>query len=90
MLSGQVIGGLHLSTPDLEYRIAPTVEFLAENVQPSPTYVLPMHCTGFGAKVALRKAMGESCVQAGVGMKIVVQGIEGIDDRLPATRIIGV
>ena len=33
-----------------------------------------MHCTGFAAKVALEKALGEGCVPAGTGMKVEVVG----------------
>ncbi|KAH9944682.1 beta-lactamase-like protein [Amylocystis lapponica] len=69
-----IIGGLHLATPDLADRIAPTVDFFANKLRPSPTYVLPMHCTGFPAKVALEHALGEGVVPAGVGMKVEVTG----------------
>lgn len=44
-----------------------------------------MHCSGFQAKVALEKALGEGCVPAGVGHKVVILGDRAIDDRLPAT-----
>lgn len=70
----QIIGGLHLASEDLAPRIAPTVHFLSESLSPSPTYVLPMHCTGFNAKVALREALGEACVPAGTGITVVVKG----------------
>lgn len=65
-----VIGGLHLAPPDQVYRIAPTVEFISKSLRPAPTYVLPMHCTGFKAKIALEHELGEGCVPAGVGMKV--------------------
>ncbi|KAF9051239.1 hypothetical protein BDZ89DRAFT_1057083 [Hymenopellis radicata] len=57
-----IIGGLHLATPDLVPRIPPTVEFLSQQLKPAPTYILPMHCSGFNAKVALESAFGEGCV----------------------------
>jgi len=69
-----VIGGLHLAGPELVPRIPPTVDFLSRQLRPSPTYVLPLHCSGFPAKVALEKALGEGCVPGGVGMKIQIQG----------------
>lgn len=65
-----VIGGMHLAPPDQVYRIAPTVEFISKSLRPAPTYVLPMHCTGFKAKIALEHELGEGCVPAGVGMKV--------------------
>jgi len=70
-----IIGGLHLASTDLLPRIPPTVEFFAKTMKPAPTYVLPMHCTGFQAKVALREALGEGCVPAGVGIKVEVVGV---------------
>ncbi|KAI0790780.1 beta-lactamase-like protein [Abortiporus biennis] len=69
-----VIGGLHLATPDLTDRIAPTVDFLANKLRPAPTYILPMHCSGFKAKVALEHALGEGCVPAGTGIRVEVSG----------------
>ncbi|KIO25909.1 hypothetical protein M407DRAFT_75106 [Tulasnella calospora MUT 4182] len=65
-----IIGGLHLAPPDQVYRIAPTVEFISKSLRPAPTYILPMHCTGFKAKIALEQELGEGCVPAGVGMKV--------------------
>ncbi|KAI0915798.1 hypothetical protein AcV5_003620 [Taiwanofungus camphoratus] len=70
----QIIGGLHLAGPELTERIEPTVSFLANRLRPAPAYVLPMHCTGFAAKVALEAALGEGCVPAGVGIKVEVTG----------------
>ncbi|KAL6306509.1 beta-lactamase-like protein [Sparassis latifolia] len=67
-----IIGGLHLAGTDLAPRIAPTVNFLAKEVTPPPQFILPMHCTGFGAKLALEAAFGEGCVPAGVGVKVEV------------------
>ncbi|OBZ67114.1 hypothetical protein A0H81_12902 [Grifola frondosa] len=69
-----IIGGLHLAGPELVERIEPTVNFLANQMRPAPTYVLPMHCSGFAAKVALESALGQGCVPAGVGIKVEVNG----------------
>ncbi|KAJ6625530.1 beta-lactamase-like protein [Mycena sp. CBHHK59/15] len=76
-----VIGGLHLAPPDAAGRIQPTIEFLVK-MTPSPTYILPMHCSGFQAKVALEAAFGEGCVPAGVGLKVEVLGDRAVDERL--------
>ncbi|THV02358.1 hypothetical protein K435DRAFT_717149 [Dendrothele bispora CBS 962.96] len=77
-----IIGGLHLAGKDFSPRIAPTVKFLSEQLRPSPTYVLPMHCSGFASKVALEQAFGEGCVPAGVGLKVEVVGDKEHDKRL--------
>ena len=50
------------------------MDFIANKLRPSPAYVLPMHCTGFPAKVALEHALSEGCVPAGVGIKVEVKG----------------
>jgi len=71
----QIVGGLHLAGPELADRIKPTVDFLSRALVPAPTYVLPMHCSGFAAKIALEAALGEGCVPAGVGHKVVINGI---------------
>lgn len=70
----QIVGGLHLAGPELQYRIPPTVDFLSRQLRPACTYVLPMHCSGFAAKVALEAAFGEGCVPAGVGINVHLQG----------------
>ncbi|KZS98233.1 hypothetical protein SISNIDRAFT_472261 [Sistotremastrum niveocremeum HHB9708] len=77
-----IVGGLHLAGPELASRIPKTVQFLTESLRPAPVYVLPMHCSGFAVKIALEHALGEGCVPAGVGTKIVVQG-----DALAETKI---
>lgn len=64
-----VLGGLHLGGKDMAYRIAPTVAFLADL---HPAFVLPLHCTGLAARVAMVNALGDACVAGGVGMKIDV------------------
>lgn len=70
----QIIGGLHLAGTDLVPRIEPTVDFLANGLRPAPTYVLPMHCSGFAVKTALEHALGEGCVPASVGHRFEVTG----------------
>ena len=80
--SFQVIGGLHLGGPELANRIAPTVDFLSRRLRPSPTYVLPMHCSGFATKIALEGAFGEGCVPAGVGISVNVKGDAEAEERL--------
>lgn len=80
----QVIGGLHLAGTELVERIPPTVDFLANKLRPSPTYVLPMHCTGFAAKIALEDALGEACVPAGVGHKVTIPGTPETEQMMHA------
>ncbi|KAH7888604.1 beta-lactamase-like protein [Phlebopus sp. FC_14] len=77
-----IIGGLHLAGPKLVPRIPHTVDFLSKQLRPAPTYILPMHCSGFQSKVALEATFGEGCVPAGVGMKVQVRGEREADSRL--------
>ncbi|KAK7053340.1 hypothetical protein VNI00_003966 [Paramarasmius palmivorus] len=77
-----VIGGLHLAGVDNAPRIQPTVDFFSKTMRPSPNYILPMHCSGFQAKVALEQALGEGCVPAGVGIKIEVEADPEHEKRL--------
>ncbi|KAI0769565.1 beta-lactamase-like protein [Trametes elegans] len=81
-----IIGGLHLAGTELADRISPTVDYLANQMRPSPTYVLPMHCTGFAAKVALEDALGEGCVPAGVGHKVIVEGTPATERMIHRPR----
>ena len=83
----QIIGGLHLAGPELAYRIQPTTDFLSRKLRPACTYVLPMHCSGFAAKTALREALGEGCVPAGVGITINVKSDLEAESRLFAPII---
>lgn len=76
-----VVGGLHLAGPELAPRIVPTVDYLKNKVNPPPTYVLPLHCTGLAAKVALVNAFGDGCVAAGVGMRARIDA-----DSISATK----
>ena len=59
-----------------------TVEFLSKQLRPAPTYVLPMHCSGLHAKIALEAAFGEGCVPAGVGLKVEILGDRAQDVNL--------
>jgi len=77
-----IIGGLHLAGPELAYRIPPTVDFLSRQLKPSPTYILPMHCSGFNSKIALQTAFGEGCVPAGAGLKVEIKADRAADDKL--------
>ncbi|KAI0081300.1 hypothetical protein K474DRAFT_1672045 [Panus rudis PR-1116 ss-1] len=77
----QIVGGLHLATPDLVDRIEPTVDFLANKLRPAPMYVLPMHCSGFACKIALEKALGEGCVPAGTGIKVALDGNRELETK---------
>lgn len=77
-----IVGGLHLAGPEFALRIPQTVDFLADRLRPSPTYILPMHCTGFQAKIALEKALGEGCVPAGVGHKVNIVGSRTDEEML--------
>jgi len=82
-----IVGGLHLAGPELARRIPPTVDFLATTLVPAPTYVLPMHCSGFAVKCALAAALGEGCVPAGAGMKAVIVTSE--EERRIDGRLVG-
>ncbi|KAJ7287423.1 beta-lactamase-like protein [Mycena rebaudengoi] len=83
-----VIGGLHLAPTDNIPQIAPTVDFLSRQMIPTPTYILPMHCSGFECKVALESAFGKGCVPAGVGIKVEVVGDRDMDARLMPPRTV--
>jgi len=82
-----IIGGLHLGGPEFAPRIPPTVDFLSRQLRPSPTYILPMHCSGFHSKIALEASFGEGCVPAGVGMKVEVTGDREFNSSLLAPVI---
>lgn len=71
-----VIGGYHLGGSGMEDRIPATVEYFANELQPRATYIVPMHCTGFKAKTALRDALGESVIPAGSGSRMVFTATE--------------
>jgi len=84
----QIIGGLHLAPPEVTDRIPLTVDFLSRQLKPAPTYILPMHCSGFQAKVALEEAFGEGCVPAGVGTKVEVSGSRDDDLNIEKPTIL--
>jgi len=69
-----IAGGLHLAGQEFSHRVPQTVECLSRRLRPAPTYILPMHCSGFQSKLALEAAFGEGCVPAGVGIKVNVIG----------------
>jgi len=77
-----IVGGLHLAGPELAARIPLTVHFLSRKLKPAPTYILPMHCSGFNAKAALQAEFGEACVPAGVGMRVDIVGERERDGEL--------
>lgn len=70
-----VLGGLHLAGRDFEDRIAPTVDAFALE-EFDPDYIVPMHCTGFDAKVALRNKLGNKIVPGGVGLVVRVDSLK--------------
>ncbi|WVQ78787.1 hypothetical protein IAT38_000878 [Cryptococcus sp. DSM 104549] len=78
-----VVGGFHL-VPTQTQPAVQTVDFISRRVQPTPKYVLPLHCTGLEARAMLREKLGDGCVPAGVGMRVVFEGVEageeGLDD----------
>lgn len=54
----------------MEYRIQSTVDFFAKELGDELQHLLPLHCSGFKARVALSNALGDVCVAGGVGMRI--------------------
>jgi len=80
-----IVGGLHLAGPESDSRVAPTIDFLSQQLKPVPTYVLPMHCSGFRTKVALATAFGGGCVPAGVGHRAVIIGNRDEEPLLHST-----
>jgi len=81
-----VAGGLHL-VPVAQQPVTQTVDFLARRVQPTPKFVLPLHCTGLEPRGRIRTAMGDACVPAGVGMRVVVEGDESGDAQLASLKL---
>jgi 7,8-dihydropterin-6-yl-methyl-4-(beta-D-ribofuranosyl)aminobenzene 5'-phosphate synthase len=51
-----VMGGFHLSGPDMEPVVRPTIEALKEI---DPAYIIPTHCTGREATIQMEKAFAE-------------------------------
>ncbi len=62
-----VLGGLHLSGPDFEAAIPPTIEALRRL---NPAVLAPMHCTGWQAGQQLAAAFPEAFVRNSVGSRI--------------------
>jgi 7,8-dihydropterin-6-yl-methyl-4-(beta-D-ribofuranosyl)aminobenzene 5'-phosphate synthase len=71
--------------PEYALSIPRTTDFLTQTLQPTPTFVLPLHCTGFNGKTALRAALGDAVVPAGTGGSYEVLGIPEEDERLEVT-----
>jgi len=69
-----IVGGLHL-VPVWQQPVAQTVDFIANQLDPSPEFVLPLHCTGMEPRSMLRNALGEKCIPAGVGLRVTVDGM---------------
>jgi 7,8-dihydropterin-6-yl-methyl-4-(beta-D-ribofuranosyl)aminobenzene 5'-phosphate synthase len=76
-----IVGGLHL-VPVAQQPVDETVDFIARRIQPPPAYVLPLHCTGLEPRSRLKVALGDACIPAGVGMKVVVMGDEAGEEVL--------
>ena len=60
------IGGFHLGGKALEPMIAPTV---ADTVSLAPSVLVPAHCTGFSAQVALSLALPDAFIPNSVGTR---------------------
>ncbi len=62
-----IVGGFHLA-PAPDEVVAKTVEaFKAID----PDYIIPMHCTGFNAIVAIRQTMPKKLVMPSTGTRVV-------------------
>jgi 7,8-dihydropterin-6-yl-methyl-4-(beta-D-ribofuranosyl)aminobenzene 5'-phosphate synthase len=68
-----IVGGFHL-VPVEQQPVDMTIDFIARRLQPKPRYVLPLHCTGLEPRARLKRALGDACIAAGVGMKVTVDG----------------
>ncbi len=64
-----IIGGFHLGGKALEPMIAPTV---ADIVTLAPSVLVPAHCTGFNAKVALSHALPDAFISNSVGTRFTM------------------
>ena len=62
-----IIGGFHLGGTLFEAVVPPTVAALQEI---APSHILPAHCTGWPAQVALSAAMPEAFVTPAVGTRL--------------------
>jgi 7,8-dihydropterin-6-yl-methyl-4-(beta-D-ribofuranosyl)aminobenzene 5'-phosphate synthase len=61
-----VLGGFHLSGRPFEPSIGPTCDALAEL---APDFLVPAHCTGFGATHAIAARFPEAFIQNSVGTR---------------------
>jgi 7,8-dihydropterin-6-yl-methyl-4-(beta-D-ribofuranosyl)aminobenzene 5'-phosphate synthase len=59
-----ILGGFHLAGKGFEKRIEPTIEELKEI---NPELIIPSHCTGWGAFLAIAKAFPNNFVHNSVG-----------------------
>lgn len=64
-----IIGGFHLGGKALEPMIAPTV---ADTVALAPSVLVPAHCTGFRANVALSRALPDAFIPNSVGTRFTI------------------
>lgn len=64
-----IIGGFHLGGKELEPMIAPTV---VDVVGLAPSVLVPAHCTGFNAQVALSRALPDAFISNSVGTKFTI------------------
>ncbi len=64
-----IIGGFHLGGKALEPMIAPTV---ADVVSLAPSVLVPAHCTGFRANVALSRALPDAFIPNSVGTRFTM------------------
>ncbi|HEY5638590.1 MAG TPA: MBL fold metallo-hydrolase [Dehalococcoidia bacterium] len=64
-----IVGGFHLSGVLFEAIIPPTVAALQEI---APAHIVPAHCAGWNAQVALAAAMPEAFVTPAVGTRLVL------------------
>jgi 7,8-dihydropterin-6-yl-methyl-4-(beta-D-ribofuranosyl)aminobenzene 5'-phosphate synthase len=62
-----VMGGFHLSGPDMEPAIEPTI---AELKKINPTYVIPTHCTGRNAIMAVEESLPDQFILNMSGTKL--------------------
>lgn len=64
-----IIGGFHLGGAALESLIGPTV---ADTVRLAPSVLVPAHCTGFRASVALSHALPDAFISNSVGTRFTM------------------
>ena len=64
-----VVGGFHLSGPDMNPLIDPTVDELKKM---TPKLIMPMHCTGHAAITRFHAEFPESFVLSSVGTRLIL------------------